>query len=120
MTAMVCSADAATLLHQDLVHCRVDAARTPQLDRRVFRGYWRGLRAAGWRGQRRVVRAAYAIQLALVYGLHDLRPALDLALDEDGRVWEAQADRYGGCALPEVLERRAAVARFLLQLIAEA
>lgn len=112
--------DAATLLHQDLVHFRAGVGRVSQLDRHVFGGYWRGLRAAGWRGDRSVVRAAYALQFALVYGLHDLRPGLDLALDEDGWVWAAQADRYGGRPLEAVLDRRAAVTRFLLGLADEA
>ena len=76
--------DAATLVHQDLVHLRTDAHRARELDRAVFDGYWEGLRGAGWRGSRASVRRAYALQLSLVYGLHDLRPALDLALDEDG------------------------------------
>jgi hypothetical protein len=111
--------DAATLLHQDLVHLRVDVATADRLDRHVFGGYWRGLRASGWRGDRRRVRLAYALQLALVYGLHDLRPGLDLALDEDGREWDKQAERYGGCTVEEVLDRRAAVTRFLLDLADE-
>ena len=66
------------------------------------------------------MRRAYALQLSLVYGLHDLRPALDLALDEDGRVWEAQADRYGGATREDALDARAVVAGFLLDLADEA
>lgn len=39
---------------------------------------------------------------------------------EDGRVWAAQADRYGGRSLEDVLHRRQSVARFLLDVADEA
>lgn len=112
--------DVATLVHQDLVFFRTDADRARELDRAVFDGYCAGLRAAGRALPQDAVRLAYALQLALVYGLHDLRLALDLALDERGAVWAAQHDRYAGRTREAVLDRRAAVGHFVLDLVREA
>ncbi len=109
--------DIATLVHYALVYFDVDMGKVDGLDRRVFAGYLAGLRIAGWEGDDTIARFAYAAQLALGLGLLEIRPVLRMALDKRQHGW---AEGFYGRSLNEILERRAAVAEFLLDLGREA
>ncbi len=109
--------DIATLVHYALVYFDVDAEEAAGLDRRVYLGYLEGLRMAGWRGDERAARFAYAAQMALGLGLLEIGPVLRTALDEGRHVW---AEGFYGRPVDQVLDRRAAVGEFLLELGREA
>ncbi|MDP9480345.1 MAG: phosphotransferase [Actinomycetota bacterium] len=109
--------DIATLVHYALVYFDVDAEDALELDRRVFQGYLEGLRSAGWSGGAGMARFAYAAQMSLGLGLLEIRPVLRTALDEGRHAW---AEGFYGRPLGQILDRRAAVGRFLLDLGREA
>jgi hypothetical protein len=92
----------------------LDPAELPALDEALFAGYLAGLREAGWRGDERPVRFAYAAHAALrnlfnAVGARRVdearRPAI---LQSQGRSWE------------ELAGARAAVRPFLLERADEA
>ena len=87
------------------------------LDRHVFAGYVRGLQAAGWRGDPKAARFGYAASLALRYGLSCLRRPLMYGLDKSGQTW---VEQVRGRPIGEVLDRFAAVHRFVLERADEA
>jgi hypothetical protein len=86
----------------------------PALDEAVFAGYLAGLREAGWRGEERAVRFAYAAHAALRNAFNavgTVRPEeaqLEAIRENHGRTWE------------ELAGARAAVRPFLLARAAEA
>lgn len=110
-------ADLATLVHYALVYFDVDGEQAAKLDEGAYDGYVRGLQAGGWRGDPRLVRLAYAAQLSLGLGLLEIDPVLRMAPDESRHGW---AESFYGRPIDQILDRRAAVAEFLLRLGGEA
>ena len=96
---------------------RMDIAQAEALDERVFAGYMYGLQEAGWQGDPSTARFGYAASLALRYGLSCLRRPLSYGLDESGRAW---VEQVRGRPIEEVLDRFAAVHRFVLDRADEA
>jgi hypothetical protein len=97
--------DVATLVHYGPVYFDADVADVAEVDRRSCDGYLAGLRAGGWRGEPKVVRFAYAMQLALGLGLCEIHPVLRLALDASRHAWAARRERtsirqYSVASLP--------------------
>ncbi|HEX2036218.1 MAG TPA: hypothetical protein VHS99_18710 [Chloroflexota bacterium] len=86
----------------------------PALDQALFAGYLAGLRDAGWRGDERSVRFAYAAHAAL----RNLFNAVGATVPDESR--RAAARRTYGHTWEELAERRAAVRPFLLDRAAEA
>lgn len=109
--------DIAPLVFFSLLDDRFDPAQAEALDERVFAGYVRGLQAAGWQGDPSTARFGYAASLALRYGLSCLRRPLSYGLDKSGQTW---VDRVRGRPIGQVLDRFAAVHRFLLDRADEA
>lgn len=85
------------------------------LDTVIFQSYLEGLSAAGWRGDRRMVRCAFAIFTALKYGcfLHWLYQIID---ESRYASWE----RRTGHPLDECLQNQARLTYYLLDLADEA
>jgi hypothetical protein len=109
--------DIATLVHQAFVYFDADIASAAHLDRAVFDAYIDGLNAGGWMGNPRAVRLAYAVRIVFGHGLSEMGPLLRVALDERRHGW---AEQVYGKPLGQIFDRRAALARFLLQLADEA
>jgi hypothetical protein len=80
----------------------------PALDAALFAGYVDGLRDAGWRGDSRSVRFAYAAHAALRNAFNAVGATVP---DTAGR---ASAPEKFGHTWEELAERRAAVRPFLL------
>jgi len=87
-----------------LLFSAVELDRAWELDAAVFEGYLDELREAGWGGDRRMVRCAYAATSALRYGI-GIQRTLDILLDESrhatverttGRPIEGIADHFAG------------------------
>ncbi len=92
----------------------VEPADLPALDEALFAGYLAGLTDAGWRGDPRRVRLAYAAHAAL----RNLFNAVGASVpDAAGR---ARARRNYGQSWEDLAGRRAAVRPYLLALAAEA
>lgn len=85
------------------------------LDTVIFDSYLEGLEAAGWRGERRMVRIAFGILASLKYGcvLHWLAQTVD-----EGR--HAAWQRRTGHPLDECVQNQAALIDYLLELADEA
>jgi len=85
------------------------------LDTVIFQSYLEGLSAAGWRGDRSMVRCAFAIFTALKYGcfLHWLYQIID---ESRYASWE----RRTGHPLDECLQNQARLTYYLLDLADEA
>ena len=109
--------DIAPLVFFTLLDNRWDTAYSEALDRRVFAGYVRGLQEAGWQGAPRTARFGYAASLALRYGPSCIRRPLSYGLDESGQTW---VEQVRGRPIGQVLDRFAAVHRFLLDRADEA
>jgi hypothetical protein len=92
----------------------VEAADAARLEERAFAGYLEGLRDAGWGGDARAVRFAYAASAALLLAF--IVPVLDVATDP---AQQGDAAQPGG-PLDERLAHQAAVTYFLLDLADEA
>ena len=107
----------APLVFSSLLDNRMDVVRAEALDKRVFAGYVRGLREAGWQGDPSTARFGYAASLALRYGLSCLRRPLDYGLDKSGQSW---VEQVRGRPIEEVLDHFAAVHRFVLDRADEA
>ena len=111
----------APLVFCSLLDDRLDPARVADwaeaLDRHVFAGYVRGLQEAGWQGAPQAARFAYAASLALRYGPTCLRRPLSYGLDKSGQRW---VEQVRGRPVGEVLDRFAAVHRFVLDRADEA
>jgi hypothetical protein len=86
----------------------VATADLPALDEALFAGYLAGLREAGWRGDPRPVRFAYAAHAALRNAFNAVGTSVP---DETGR---ASARQNYGHAWEELAERRAEARPFLL------
>jgi hypothetical protein len=86
----------------------LDPADLPALDEALFAGYLAGLRDAGWRGDPRPVRFAYAAHAALRNAFNAVGTSVP---DEAGR---AAARQNYGHSWDELAERRAAIRPFLL------
>lgn len=82
----------------------------PALERLVYQGYLAGLREAGWAGEERQIRLAFALTAALRFGL--MANAL-LRQVHDPRQHEPLARRYGRPFAQTAAWRAAAVARAL-------
>jgi hypothetical protein len=85
------------------------------LARVIFQSYLEGLSAAGWQGDRSMVRCAFAIFTALKYGcfLHWL-----YQIREESR--HASWERRTGHPLDECLQNQARLTYYLLDLADEA
>jgi len=92
----------------------VEPADLPALDEALFAGYLDGLGDAGWRGDQRHVRLAYAAHAALRNAFNAVGASVP---DESGRAGALQ--NYGH-TWEELAERRAMVRPFLLDLAEEA
>jgi hypothetical protein len=92
----------------------VDPAALPALDEALFAGYLAGLREAGWSGDERQVRFAYAAHAALRNAFNAVGAAVP---HEAGRA--AAQQRYGR-SWEELAAARAAVRPFLLERAEEA
>jgi hypothetical protein len=92
----------------------VEPADLPALDEALFAGYLAGLRDAGWRGDERPVRFAYAAHAALWNAFNAVGTTLP---DEAGRA--AILERHGR-TWEELAEARAATRPFLLARAEEA
>lgn len=92
----------------------VEPADLPALDEALFAGYLAGLRDAGWRGDERQVRFAYAAHAALRNAFNAVGTTLP---DEAARL--AAKQRYGH-TWEELASARAAVRPFLLDRAQEA
>ena len=102
------------LVSASLAFFEVELAEAQALEEIVFEGHLDGLRDAGWRGDPRAVRFAYAAASALRY----LFPiGLNLLLEESGRDWLEQAF---GRTIGDALDYWANCRRFLLGLTDEA
>ncbi len=109
--------DIAPLVFYSFLDDRMDVAQAEALDERVFAGYVSGLQAAGWQGDPKAARFGYAASLALRYGLSCLRRPLRYCLDKGGGAW---VEQVRGRPVGEVLDRFAAVHRFVLDRADEA
>jgi hypothetical protein len=89
-------------------------ADLPALDEALFAGYLAGLGDAGWHGDPRPVRFAYAAHAALRNAFNAVGASVP---DDTGR---AAAQQNYGRTWEELAERRAAVRPFLLERAAEA
>jgi hypothetical protein len=92
----------------------VEPADLPALDEALFTGYLAGLRDAGWRGDERLVRFAYAAHAALRNAFNAVGATMP---DEAGR--SAAQQRFGH-TWEELAGARAAVRPFLLDRAQEA
>jgi hypothetical protein len=92
----------------------LEPADLPALDEALFAGYLAGLQDAGWRGERRQVRFAYAAHAALRNAFNAVGATVP---DEAGR---AAAHQNYGHSWEELAERRAAVRPYLLRYATEA
>ena len=92
----------------------VEPADLPALDELLFAGYIAGLRDAGWQGDTRSVRLAYAAHAALRNAFN----AVGASVPADEQ--RAAALRTYGHTWEELAERRAQVRPFLLNRAAEA
>ena len=92
----------------------VAPADLPALDEALFAGYLAGLRDAGWRGDQRPVRFAYAAHAALRNAFNAVGATMP---DEAGRI--AAQQRFGH-TWEELAGARAAVRPFLLDRAQEA
>lgn len=88
-----------------------------ELDTVVFEGYLKGLRDAGWRGDPRMVRFAYAVATALRYGIGYTGGVLAILKDESER---AQWAQVMGCSMGEMVDNLSQWLRFLVTLGDEA
>jgi hypothetical protein len=79
-----------------------------RIDDAVFRGYCRGLRAAGWDGDPEQVRLGYTATASLHFGLYPLGVYV---LDRD---FSQHVEKALGHPITAILDRWAVVARFLL------
>jgi hypothetical protein len=81
----------------------------------IFQNYLEGLLTAGWRGDRGMVRCAFALFAALKYGclLHWLSKIID---ESQYASWE----RRTGHPLDECLQNQASLIYYLLDLADEA
>ncbi len=113
--------DIAPLVFCSLLDDRLDPARVADwaeaLDKHVFAGYVRGLQEAGWQGDPKAARFTYAASLALRYGTSCLRRPLSYGLDKGRQAW---VEQVRGRPIGEVLDRFAAVHRFVLNRADEA
>jgi hypothetical protein len=109
-------ADAKTLVYQALLYFDADVASVADLDAAAFRGYLQGLRGAGWRGEDAAVRVGYALQMALGNGVGEVAPTLRMALDASRR---PRDEAIYGRPVGDILDRRAAIGRFLIGLMEE-
>ena len=92
----------------------VEPSDLPALDEALFAGYLDGLHDAGWRGDPRQVRFAYAAHAALRNAFNAVGATVP---DDAGRA--AALENYGH-TWEELAERRAAVRPFLLDRAVEA
>lgn len=104
--------DAATLLHYALAYFHHDMDAAQALDRQIFDGYARGL-GMNDDSDRRQIRLTYATQLALGLGLLEIGPVLRLLREPDRR---EPAEQFYRQPLDAILDRRAQLAEFLLDL----
>jgi hypothetical protein len=111
----VVGTDAGDLMGASFGLMGVEACTPAALDSAIFGSYLQGLYDAGWDGDQRVVRFAYATFAALKYGclLLELRDVLDEA---NYARWEEASGR----SMAEVIHNKAALIYFLLDLADEA
>jgi Ser/Thr protein kinase RdoA (MazF antagonist) len=112
----------AALVAASLMFYEVDLAQACALDELTATAYVEGLRAAGWPGDARQVRAGYCTSAALRYGLSPVWIVLPIVADETryaateqifGHTMEEIADHMAACI--DLLLERADEARTLLR-----
>jgi hypothetical protein len=104
-------ADLATLVHQALAYFDVDMDAAAGLDREGCEQYCAGLAGAGLAIDPAEVRFAYQTQLALCLGVLELGWVIRMALDE---MRHRRVEAIFSHPVDEILDRRAAIASFLL------
>jgi hypothetical protein len=104
-------ADLVTLVHQALAYFDVDMDAAAGLDREGCEQYCAGLARAGLAIDPAEVRFAYQTQLALCLDVLELGWAVRIALHETRH---RRVEAIFGRPLHEILDRRAAIATFLL------
>ena len=106
----------APLVAGSLNFMEFDSARTHELDQIVFEAYLEGLRSAGWRGDPRAVRFAYAVESILKYSVGVYGVAFMVA-DEDQ---QPILEQMFGHPLEELVDVWGNTLRFLTRLADEA
>jgi hypothetical protein len=112
----VVGTEASKLCISSLTFLELPATQAQELDVTVFSGYLAGLQAAGWQGDRQMVRCGYTIVAALS-GLEQLYR--DLHGIHSG-VPDAVVERIFGHAVPQILDQHTNLFRFTLALADEA
>jgi hypothetical protein len=107
--------DAGDLFAASFSQFGVESCDPRTLDAVIFQNYLEGLLTAGWRGDRGMVRCAFALFAALKYGclLHWLSKIID---ESQYASWE----RRTGHPLDECLQNQASLIYYLLDLADEA
>lgn len=108
--------DIASLVAGSVNFMEIDSAQTHALDHIVFEGYLEGLRLAGWQGDPRLVRFAYAIASVLKYSVGIYGVAFMLANDSQQPILE----QMFGHPLEELVNVWGSTLRFLTGLADEA
>lgn len=98
------------LVWSALLEFKVDSRDAKRLEAEVFESYLQGLTEAGWQADPTLIRCAYLISSALLFGLAP--EAVELALDEEGR--EA-AERLHGRSIGQLVEQAADVTYLLFE-----
>lgn len=103
--------DIVTLVHYALAYFDIDSDHAADLEKSVLAGYAQGLEDMGASIDRETIWFGYAIQLVYGRGLLETGPMLRLAHDPAGR---DGAEAFYGQRLGTILDRRAAVANYLV------
>lgn len=103
--------DIVILVHYALAYFDIDSDHAADLEKSVLAGYAQGLADMGASIDRETIWFGYAIQLVYGLGLLETGPELRLAHDPAGR---DGAEAFYGQRLGTILDRRAAVASYLV------
>jgi hypothetical protein len=93
-----------------------DSTQIRELDQTVFEGYLEGLRSAGWRGDPRLIRFAYAAGSILKFSIGVSGVAYMLADENQHPLLE----QMFGHPLDELVDAWGSTMRFLMELSGEA
>jgi hypothetical protein len=107
--------DAGDLFAASYSQFGVEPCEPRELDQTVFESYLEGLRASGWRGDRRAARFGYAAYAALKYGSVNL-----WLLATEGESGRANWERMSGHPLEDIVENERRLLPYLLDLADEA
>ena len=109
--------DLASLVASTVMWFGLPPTQLNELEQVAFEGYLRGLKEAGWRGDRQADRLGYTAYTALQFGLSWTRFPELLALDEPGRLL---VEKLMGHSIEEVADNTAAVRYFVVACANEA